>query len=131
MNPPEEIQEDFQTRRKALAAEISRLRGELAQAYLQLEKPIRYTEQGMKGFGFVRQNPWVITAVPATISLVSALWAWKKKKSGPAQTQSAPRVGVPPTAGNKMSRASQALMAGVEHGLRAYNLYRRVRSILP
>ena len=50
--------EDFSERRGLLSAEIARQRGELAEAYRNLEKPIHYAEYGLRGFGFLRKNPW-------------------------------------------------------------------------
>ena len=137
MNLPGE--EEFAVRRGQLAEQIARQRTQLAAAYLDLEKPIRYTEYGMKGFGFIRQNPWILTLTPALLgslpsifNLVSSALGWgKKKKIVPVQRQFPSPETVPPTATKKISRVSNALMTGVEHGLRAYNLYRRVRSLIP
>jgi hypothetical protein len=133
MNPPHspEAEEPFHVRRERLAVQISKQRGELAAAYQQLEKPIRYTEYGMRGFGFIRNNPWVVTAVPAVFSLASTLFGLKKKKSAPVgrKGQAAEAAATGPM--TKMGRVSQMTMTGVEQALRAYNLYRRVRSFLP
>jgi malate synthase len=138
MTLPEE--EDFITRRDSLAREISRQRGELAQAYRQLEKPIRYTEYGMKGFAFIRQNQWVLTvapalmgSIPSIINLVSSAFGWRKKKKAVLvqHVSPAPSQGASPTTAKKLSRVSQALMSGAEQGVRAYNLYRRIRSLIP
>jgi hypothetical protein len=136
MNLPEE--EDFITRRNKLAHEIARQRGELTNAYRKLEAPIRYTEYGMKSFAFIRQNQWVLTAAPALlgsipsiIGLVSSVFGKKRKKQPMAvqHTRSPEVVSSGPV--KKMSRLSQALMAGAEQGIRAYNIYRRVRSLIP
>lgn len=121
-------EEDFVVRRDKLAAQIARQRTQLASAYQDLEKPIRYTEYGMKGFGFLRQNPWIVAAAPAIFSLVSSALGWRKKKPAPAQSQSS---SISPTAGKKISRLGQAALTGVEQALRVYNLYRRVRSLIP
>jgi len=132
-------EEDFIMRRNKLAGEIARQRGELADAYRQLEKPIRYTEYGMKGFGFIRQNQWILTVAPAMLgslpsifNLVSSAVGWKKKKKV-APVQPEIRAVEKESTGTlkKMSRVSQAVMTGMEHGVRAYNLYRRVRSLIP
>src|SRR5882757_9887292 len=81
-------EESMDMRRKFLADQIARQRGELASAYRNLEKPIHYAEYGMRGFGFVRKNPWVFAAVPAVISIGSTLLGLKKKKlSQPAPRQ--------------------------------------------
>ena len=128
MNMIEE--EDYLARRQRLSIDIARQRGELGAAYRNLEKPIRYTEYGMRGFGFLRQNPWVIAAVPAVINLVSIGLGWrKKKKSAPVQAQ--PHAAAAPTAAGKLSRLGQVALSGVQQGLRVYQLYRRIRSYLP
>jgi len=82
--------EDFATRRVLLSAEIARQRGELAQAYQNLAKPIHYAENGMRAFGFLRQNPWVFMAVPSVLSILSTVFGWRKQKAiKPAQQQAA------------------------------------------
>jgi len=137
MSLPEE--ENFETHRQRLVGDIARQRVELVAAYSQLEKPIRYTEYGMKGFAFIRQNQWLLTvapallgSVPSLINLASSAFGWrKKKKAAPVQRSApSPEVAAPATT-KKLSRVSQALMGGVEQGLRAYNIYRRVRSLIP
>src|SRR5471030_1533696 len=72
---------DFITHRAQIVAEIARQRGELAAAYRDLEKPIRYTEYGMRGFGFLRSNPWIFVAVPAVFSVASNLLGLGRKPS--------------------------------------------------
>ena len=74
--------ESMTQRRAHLAAEIARQRGELATAYRNLAKPIHYTEQAMRGFGFLRQNPWVLSVVPAAFTIGSTLFGLKKSVSG-------------------------------------------------
>src|SRR5476649_2780472 len=86
--------ENFAERRGLLAAQIARQRGELAQAYRNLEKPIHYAEYGMRGFGFLRKNPWVLTVVPAAFSLTSTVIGLvrnKPAKAAPRQRQSLER----------------------------------------
>jgi len=119
MNLPEE--EDFLTRRARLATQIARQRQDLVDAYGQLEKPIRYTEYGMRGFGFIRQNPWIMAAVPLVFNMISTAFGWKKEKSSPSLVKS----------GSKLYLARQVAAAGVRHGWNLYQLYRRVRSIIP
>src|SRR5476649_2886308 len=80
--------ENFAERRGLLAAQIARQRGELAEAYRNIEKPIHYAEYGMRGFGFVRKNPWIFAAAPAVVSIASTLVGLKQKKSSkPAPRQ--------------------------------------------
>jgi len=114
MSLPEE--EVFEIRRARLAGQIARQRGELAEAYQKLEKPIRYTEYGMRGFGFMRQNPWVVAAVPIVFNFASSFFGWKKEKSS-----SSPKGG----------RVRQVASAAVRHSWNLYQLYRRVRSLIP
>lgn len=124
MNLPET--EDFAARRAELAAQIARQRGELFSAYQELEKPIRYTEYGMRAFGFVRQNPWIITTVPAVLGLAFNFIGGRTRKiNSPARVESASAEP------KKLSRVSQAVVGGAQQLLRAYNAYRRVRSFFP
>lgn len=118
MNLPHE---NLSERRGLLAAEIARQRGELAEAYRNIEKPIHYAEYGLRGFGFVRKNPWVFVAVPAVLSVASTLLGLRKKKSpepSPVQRQNIENQ----TKGWK----KHALTWG-GHGWRLYKLYRRIR----
>ena len=110
--------DEYTERRATLAAEIAHQRGELAEAYRNLEKPIRYAEYGIKGFGFLRANPWLVMAVPAAVKLAFSVIGGKKKSShrSSTQTQGTPR--------NIFSR----VVGGV---WQLYQLYRRVRSFIP
>ncbi len=38
-----------------------------------MAKPILYTEYGLRGFGFLRQNPWILTVVPAAFSTTTSV----------------------------------------------------------
>jgi hypothetical protein len=117
--------DEFASRREALRAQIARQRGELAHAYRDLERPIRYAEYGMKGIGFLRSNPWIFAAVPAALSVASTLWNFgKQKPSRPAPVQSQKIESAP-----KGVKGHVRTWAG--HGWRLYQLYRRVRRYLP
>src|SRR5271170_2916876 len=90
MSEPLENLEDFEDlaeRRRHLIAEIARQRGELAEAYRNLEKPIHYAEYGMRGFGFLRSNPWIFVAVPAIFGLVRNFIGGGKKPSAKASQE--------------------------------------------
>ncbi len=65
--------ESLADKQRRLAAEIARQRSDLARAYRDIERPIHYTEQAMRGFGFLRQNPWVLTVIPATFSITGTI----------------------------------------------------------
>ncbi|MCE0498335.1 MAG: hypothetical protein LV481_10365 [Methylacidiphilales bacterium] len=125
MNPPEE---DFAARRLRLSAQIARQRSEFSEAYTRLEKPIRYTEYSLRGFGFLRSNPWIFAAVPAAVTIIKTLWGGtpKKKKSlsesQPLKTQ--------PTA-PELTGLKKTVVTWAGHGWRLFQLYRRVRSYFP
>lgn len=121
MNLPDE---DFTTRRERLTAQIARQRGELAQAYRSLEKPIRYAEYGLRGFGFLRANPWVIAAVPAGFSILSNLWGFRKKKSSKSNP-------VEHSSSQKSEEKMKPLKAWFGRAVQLYQLYRRVRHYFP
>ena len=115
------MSDDFATRRDQLAVEIARQRRELVQAYIHLEKPIRYTEYGMRGFGFIRSNPWIFAAAPALFSIVKIAFGGKKKKS----SQSSPAQEQTPVENKK------PLQLWANRAWRLYQLYRRVRTFIP
>jgi hypothetical protein len=117
--------ENFAERRGLLAAQIARQRGELAEAYRNLEQPIHYAEYGMRGFGFLRKNPWVFAAAPAVVSVASTLLGLRKKKSSrpaPIQRQSME---------NRPGGFGKHIVKLGRHGWRLFQLYRRVRSYFP
>jgi len=117
--------EDFTEHRRQLAARIARQRGELAEAYRNLEKPIHYAEYGLRGFGFLRKNSWVFAAAPAVVSIASTLLGLKQKKSSkpaPSQRQS--------IEARSKGIVGHAVKWG-GHGVRLFKLYRRIRTYLP
>jgi hypothetical protein len=65
------MSESLAARQARLAHEIARQRGELHVAYKNLGKPLQYTEYAMRGYGILRENPWILTIIPAASSLVS------------------------------------------------------------
>jgi hypothetical protein len=79
--------DDYATRRAELADQIARQRGQLASAYRDLEKPIQYTEYGLRTVSFFRQNPWIFVAVPAAVNLASSLFGLRRKPAKASQTQ--------------------------------------------
>jgi len=118
--------QNYSERRGVLVAQIARQRGELAEAYRNLEKPIRYTEYSMKGFGFLRQNPWVLTLIPAALSISSTLFGLVRNK--PAQA--APRKKQVTDERRPKGFVGHATRWG-KRGWKLFQLYRRVRKFLP
>src|SRR5476649_1650962 len=117
--------ENFAERRGLLAAQIARQRGELAEAYRNLERPLHYAEYGMRGFGFLRKNPWVFAAAPAVVSIASTLFGLKKKKS----SKSAPRQrqGIE----NQPKGWKRHVVSVGRNGWLLFQLYRRIRTYFP
>ncbi len=117
MNAPEET---FTERRIRLAGQIARQRGEFSQAYTRLAQPLRYAEYGLRGFGFLRSNPWVFLAAPAAVSIIKTLWGGrapqKKKPAPPAQPAATEPTGLKKTA---------VTWAG--YAWRLFQFYRRIR----
>ena len=104
--------ENFAERRGILSAQIARQRGELAEAYRNIEKPIHYAEYGMRGFGFLRKNPWVfVTSSPRRqTSGVHAII----RSFGPAETKQALKPPLWPS-----QRHKRDVEAGCRRGPRA------------
>lgn len=116
------MSDDFSTRRQELVAQISRQRGELAQAYRNLEKPIHYAEYGMRGFGFIRNNPWIFVAAPAVFGMVRTAFGWRKKKA----SKSSPDQGQ-----LQAGKKDKPLQVWAGRAWQLYQLYCRVRHLLP
>lgn len=113
--------ENLAERRGLLSAEIARQRGELAEAYHNIAKPIHYAEYGMRGFGFFRKNSWVFAAVPAVFSIASTLLSLRKGKSGRPLPRQSQRIEAPP----KGVLGHALKWSG--HGWRLFKIYRRLR----
>ncbi|MCE0483394.1 MAG: YqjK-like family protein [Methylacidiphilales bacterium] len=117
MNPVAEMEEDFSVRRARLIAQIAQQRGELAAAYQNLERPIHYAEYGMRGFGFLRQNPWIFMAVPAVVSIAGTLLGSRKGKGKTATAVAAP----------VQQQKQKPLRKWAGYAWELFQLYRRVR----
>ncbi len=116
--------ESMDQRRAQLAATIARQRSELAEAYHNLYKPIQYTETGLRGFNFLRQNSWLFIAVPSTLKIVSLLFSLRGGKTPkPARARhQAQRMDERPPKGFLGHAAKWG-----RHGWRAFQFYRRMR----
>jgi hypothetical protein len=118
-----DFSESIHERRTRLALEIARQRRELGQSFSNLEKPIHYAEYGLRGFGFLRKNAWIFTAVPAVFSIGSTLIGLRKL------TKSEPRLSRREM--RKIDRTPKGLLGHAlkwgGHGWKLFRLYRRVR----
>jgi hypothetical protein len=118
----EDFQKDFETRRQTLAAQIARQRGELAEAYQNLEKPIHYAEFGMRGFGFLRKNQWLFIAAPTVVSVLFSVFGAIRGRQVVKKVPGA----VPPIP-NPAEASKKPLAVWAGRALQLYQLYRRVR----
>jgi len=118
--------DSFDEKRRHLIADIARQRGELGEAYRNLEKPIHYAEYGLRGFGFVRQNPWIFVAAPAALKIATALIGLsrgKPAKPAPRQRQSLKH--------EEPAGVTGHLVRWGGRGWKLFKLYRRVRRYFP
>ncbi len=124
-------------KRARLTAEIARQRTQLAAAYRDIAKPVLYTEYGLRGMGFLRQNPWILTIIPAGLSsTTSALAIFRYFLPGKTEPKKAKWFGRAEretereAKRGKKSFTDHAVKWG-RHGWKAFRLYRRFRKFLP
>jgi len=133
--------ETLAEKQRRLAGDIARQRTQLASAYRDIAKPVLYTEYGLRGMGFLRSNPWILTIVPASLStttsiiaivktLMGAKTAPKKAKWFGKAERTAEREAAREIKRGKRSLTDNLLHWG-GHGWKAYKIYRRVRKFLP
>ena len=137
--------ETLAEKQRRLAADIARQRSQLAGAYRDIAKPILYTEYGLRGMGFLRSNPWILTIIPASLSTTTSLLAIvktlmggksaPKKSKGFGSTARTAEREVESDAARDIRRGKktlgQHLLHWGGHGWKAYRIYRRVRKFLP
>jgi len=131
----EQTSESMAQRRARLTHEISRQRADLATAYRNLHKPIEMGESGLRVLGFMRQNAWIFTAVPASINIVTFLFGVKEMVLGKSAAKAAAakeRKALEREVERKKSRSlvDHALHWG-GHGWRVYKIYNRVKKYIP
>jgi hypothetical protein len=129
--------ESADQRRAHLIAEIARQRGEFSVAYRNIGKPIQYFEYGMRGFGFLRQNPWVLSVVPAVFTISSAIVGMTRAPKAEPKLSMIEKLKRATTAkrAEKVERkAEKSLLGHAFHwggrGLKLYRLYKKVRKFL-
>ena len=126
--------ESLAEKQRRLAADIARQRGQLAEAYRDIAKPILYTEYGLRGFGFLRQNPWILTIVPATFSTTTSILALIRNFK-PAKTETRKFKWFGREAEKEAKRESKGIARHVMkwggRGWKLFKLYRTARKFLP
>jgi hypothetical protein len=119
-------------RRQVLVAQIESQRLELAQAYRQLEKPIHYGEQALKGFGFLRRNPWIAMAAPGITSLLFSGVGLLLRRGKPS-VKEAPvtRERIIEALKAEEARTKKPLRKWFGYAIKAFQLYRKFRPLIP
>ncbi|HEX4139018.1 MAG TPA: hypothetical protein VHY09_01630 [Candidatus Methylacidiphilales bacterium] len=129
--------ETLAEKQRRLAGDIARQRTQLAAAYRDIAKPVLYTEYGLRGLGFLRSNPWILTVIPAGLTTTNSVIAIirnfipgkaapkKAKWFGNAKSEAARDV----KRGKKTIADHARNLAG--HGWKAFKIYRRVRKFFP
>jgi len=137
--------ETLAEKQQRLAAEIAGQRTQLAAAYRDIAKPILYTEYSLRGLGFLRQNPWVLTVVPASLSVTTSLIALARNfipaKPAPKKSGWFRRGGreverdLTRAAAHDEKRAKKTVADHVKtwggRGWKAYKVYKRLRNYFP
>ena len=125
--------DELAQKRHELAAKIARQRDEFTVAYRNIAKPIEYGEHALKGFGFLRANPWVFSVVPAVFTITSAVVGIVRNKPAVAKSRS---FFSKAKEEEKIARkAPKSLMGHAMkwsgHGWKAYKLYRKFKRFIP
>jgi len=123
---------DLFLKRQTLIAQIESQRMELRQAYCQLEKPIHYGEQALKGFGFLRRNPWVAMAAPGVTSLLfSGIGALIRRGKPVPKVEPIGREQIIEALRTEEAKAKKPLRKWIGYAYKAFQLYRRYRPLIP
>jgi hypothetical protein len=126
------ISHDLFQRRQTLIAQIESQRMELTQAYRQLEKPIQYGEQALKGFGFLRRNPWIAMAAPGVTGLLfSGLGALMRRGKPASKAAPISRENIIEALKAEEAKTRKPVRKWIGYAIKAFQLYRRYRPLLP
>jgi hypothetical protein len=119
-------------RRQTLIAQIESQRLELTQAYRQLEKPIHYGEQALKGFGFLRRNPWVAMAAPGAVGLLfSGVGSLFRRAKPKPRIEPLDREHIIAALRADEAKAKKPVRKMLGYAMTAFQLYRRFRPLFP
>lgn len=126
------ISSDLFHRRQVLIAQIESQRLELSQAYRQLEKPIHYGEQALKGFGFLRRNPWVAMAAPGIVSLlVNGLGLVMRRGKSVVKEEPVSRERIIEALKAEEAKVKKPVRKWLGYAVTAFKLYRKYRPLIP
>jgi len=128
------LSHDLFLRRQTLIAQIESQRMEMTQAYRQLEKPIFYGEQALKGFGFLRRNPWVAMAAPGVTSLVFSGIGFLLRRGKPREEHkhlNREEIIAALKAEAEEAKTKKPVRKIIGYAIKAFQLYRKVRPLIP
>jgi hypothetical protein len=125
--------ESIDQRRARLAADIARQRGEFGAAFRNLERPIHYTENAMRGFGFLRENAWIFSAVSTSLTVTSTVMGlFGLGKGKPSALTTAQRKRLSELERERLPKGfAGKVMKWGGHGFRAFKIYRRIKRFIP
>lgn len=125
------LDDTLDQRRSRLAADIARQRSQLASAYHDIARPIHYFEYGMRGFGLLRQNPWILSVVPAGLTILTAITGLVRgPKSAPSRSRPSRIAGEEERAARPPKTLLGHAMKWGGRGMKAYRLYQKIRKFL-
>ena len=127
------ISHDLFQRRQLLVAQIESQRMELTQAYRQLEKPIHYGEQALKGFGFLRRNPWIAMAAPGVTSLLFSGVGLLLRRGKPSAAKAEPisRQSIIEALKAEETKTKTPIRKYLGYAIKAFQFYRKYRPLIP
>ena len=129
------LSHDLFRRRQTLIAQIESQRMELTQAYRQLEKPIFYGEQALKGFGFLRRNPWVAMAAPGVTSLLFSGLGFLLRRGKPKVEHKLPDreeiIAALKAEAEEAKKMKKPVRKYLGYAFKAFQLYRKYRPLIP
>jgi hypothetical protein len=126
------LSHDLFLRRQTLIAQIDSQRMELTQAYRQLEKPIYYGEQALKGFGFLRRNPWVAMAAPGVTSLLFSGLGFLLRRGKPhPEHKPIDREEIIAALRAEEAKTKKPVRKIIGYAIKAFQLYRKFRPLIP
>lgn len=117
------------TRRQVLIAQIESQRLELGQAYRALEKPIHYGEMALQGFGFLRKNPWIAMAAPGMTGLLFSGVNLLLRRGQPKPDVQIDHEKLVKALRAEEAKAKRPALKYLGYGLKAFQLYRRLRPL--
>jgi hypothetical protein len=129
------LSHDLFLRRQTLIAQIESQRMEMTQAYRQLEKPIYYGEQALKGFGFLRRNPWVAMAAPGVTSLLFSGIGFLLRRGKPKEEHKhldrEEIIAALKADAEAEAKSKRPVRKYLGYAIKAFQLYRKFRPLIP